>query len=113
MAATAYAQSSVDCQRIVPKVSARLADDRGMGRGTFSDVRRRFGTIVALNWVAMLWRWGLLQGGGRRSRAVARYVRRRPASGAMLVAQWVVLATVGGTWGYWAFLTVKGVINYL
>ena len=42
-----------------------------------------------------------------------RYARRRPTGRAMTVAQWVVLATVGGTWSYWAFLTVKGVINYL
>ena len=84
-----------------------------MSRGTFNDIRRRFGTIVALNWAAMLWRWGLLRGGARRSRVIVRYARRRPASRAMLVAQWVVIATVGGTWGYWAFLTVKGVINYL
>jgi len=98
---------------LTPKVSARVADDRRMSRGTFHDIRRRFGTIVALNWAAMLWRWGLLRGGARRSRVIARYARRRPASRAMLVVQWVVLATVGGTWGYWAFLTVKGVINYL
>jgi len=84
-----------------------------MSRGTFHDVRRRFGTLVALSWIATLWRLGLVRAGARRSRAVVRYVRRRRASRAMVVAQWVVLATVGGTWGYWAFLTVKGVINYL
>lgn len=84
-----------------------------MSRGTFHDIRRRFGTIVALGWIAMLWRLGLVRAGARRSRAVARYARRRSASRAMMVAQWVVIATVGGTWGYWAFLTVKGVINYL
>ena len=42
-----------------------------------------------------------------------RNARRRPVGRTMTVAQWVVFATVGGTWGYWAFLTVKGVINYL
>jgi hypothetical protein len=84
-----------------------------MGRPTFHDVRQRFGTVVALGWVAMLWRWGLLRADARRSRALVRYARRRSASRPMMVAQWVVIATVGGTWGYWAFLTVKGVINYL
>jgi len=84
-----------------------------MSRGTFHDIRRRFGTTVALGWVALLWRLGLLGAGARRSRARARYARRRPVTRAMSVAQWVVLASVGGTWGYWAFLTVKGVINYL
>jgi hypothetical protein len=84
-----------------------------MGRPTFHDIRRRFGTTVALGWIAMLWRWGLLRTGARRTRALVRYARRRAPNRAMMVTQWVVLATVGGTWGYWAFLTVKGVINYL
>ena len=84
-----------------------------MSRPTFRDIRQRFGTVVALSWVSMLWRWGLLQAGARRPRALVRYARRRPASRAVTVAQWVVIATVGGTWSYWAFLTVKGVINYL
>ena len=83
-----------------------------MGRPTFREIRQRFGTFVALGWIAMLWRWGLLGSGAQRARSPARYVRRRPASRAVSVVQWVVLATVGGTWGYWAFLTVKGVINY-
>jgi hypothetical protein len=81
--------------------------------GTFHDIRRRFGTTIALGWLAMLWRLGLVRASARRPRAVVRYARRRPAGRAMTVAQWVVFATVGGTWGYWAFLTVKGVINYL
>ena len=99
--------------RAFPKVGARVADDRKMNGPTFNDIRRRFGTIAALSWIATLWRWGLLRAGARRGRSPVRYARRRSASCAVSIAQWVVLATVVFTWVYWAFLIVKGVTAYV
>ena len=99
--------------RPFPKVAGRLADDWKMSGPTFDDIRRRFGTIAALSWIATLWRWGLLRAGARRARSPVRYARRRSASRAASIAQWVVLATVVFTWVYWAFLIVKGVTAYV
>ena len=89
-----------------------VADDTRMSDPTFKDIRRRFGTIPALIWIATLWRFGLLGAGVRGRRPRARYARRRSWGRAMTVAQWVVLAIVGSMWTYWALLMAKGVIGY-
>jgi hypothetical protein len=95
-----------------PKVVVPAADDTEVSGPTFSDIRRQFGTSLALAWIAMLWRFGLLGAGGRDRKARVRYARRRSPGRVMSAAEWIVLAIVGGGWLFWAFLMVKGVIAY-
>jgi len=83
-----------------------------MSGPTFSDIRRQFGTGLALAWMVMLWRWGLVGAGLRGNKSRVRYARRRPPTRATGVAEWIVLAIVGGAWLFWAFLMVKGIIAY-
>lgn len=84
-----------------------------MGGPTFNDVRRQFGTGLALAWIAMLWRLGLLGAGVRSYSSRTRYTRRRSPDRGTGVAEWIVLAVVGSVWVFWAFLMVKGVIAYI
>jgi len=60
----------------------------------------------------MLWRWGLVGAGVGSRRPRRRYPRRGSHSLVLGIAQWIVLASVGGVWLVWAFLMVKGVIAY-
>jgi len=83
-----------------------------MSGPTFNDIRRQFGTGLALSWLAMLWRWGLVGAGVRSYKPRARYALRRRPSRETSVAEWIVLAIVGSAWLFWAFLIVKGVIAY-
>ncbi len=83
-----------------------------MSGPTFKDIRRQFGTGLALAWMVMLWRWGLVGAGVRSNRPRARYARRRPPNRATSVAEWIVLAMVGSVWLFWAFLMVKGITTY-
>ena len=81
---------------------------------TFSEIRRQFGTRLALAWLMMLWRWGLA---GQRS---ARAVRRQPPQArprrsigvVMRAAEYVVIAIVIGAWSFWAYLIIKGALVY-
>jgi hypothetical protein len=91
----------------------QLRNGSDMSRPTFNDVRRQFGTGLALAWLVMLWRLGLLRAGVRSYRDRTRYMRRRSPDRASGVAEWVVLAVVGSVWILWAFLMVKGVIAYV
>jgi hypothetical protein len=84
----------------------------GINGPAFNDIRRRFGTGLALTWIAMLWRWGLMGPGVRRYKPRARYARRRSRGLVLSVVQWIILASVGSVWILWAFLMVKGVIAY-
>jgi hypothetical protein len=83
-----------------------------MSGPTFNDIRRQFGTGLALAWTVMLWRWGLLGAGVRSNRPRVRYARRRPPNRAKGVAEWIVLAIVGSAWLFWAVLMVKGIVDY-
>jgi hypothetical protein len=97
-------------QRTRPRTLRPTVTD--MSGPTFNYVRRQFGIGPALAWSALLWRWGLVGAGVRSHRPRARYARRRSRDRAMSIAQWIVLAIVGGAWIFWAFLMVKGVIAY-
>jgi len=85
---------------------------QGMAGPTFSDIRRQFGTGPALVWIVMLWRWGLLGAGVRQTKSKPRYARQRPRSRATSIAEWAVLAIVGGVWMFWAFFMVKAIVVY-
>lgn len=99
---------------LTPKVNARVADDRkNMNGPTFNDVRRRFGTIAALSWSIMLWRWGLAGARARRFKSRVHEAPRRHTTRMMRVTQWVVMVVIASTWVYWAFLIVKGVTTYV
>lgn len=86
-----------------------------MSGPTFNDVRRQFGISLALAWIAMLWRWGLagpLAARVSRSYDPRRRSRRHPVSGAVRAVEYLVVAIVGGTWLFWAYLIVKGALVY-
>ena len=80
---------------------------------TFSEIRRQFGTRLALGWLVMLWRWGLA---GQRARAVRGYQSRarprRPVGIVMRAVEYAVIAIVIGAWSFWAYLIIKGALVY-
>jgi hypothetical protein len=82
---------------------------------TFNEIRRQFGTRLALAWLTMLWRWGLA--GPRSARAGRGYAprarpRRQPVGLATRAVEYAVIAIVIGTWSFWAYLIVKGALAY-
>jgi len=83
---------------------------------TFKDIRRRFGIRLALAWLAMVWRWGLIAHRvtpGRRAHRLRPPTRRRRAvSRTMRVAEYAILAIVISVWSFWAYLILKGAIAY-
>ena len=84
-----------------------------MSAPNFNDIRRQFGTALALAWMVMLWRWGLLGAGVRSNKPRGRHAaHRRSPKHAMGVAEWTVLAIVCSAWLFWAFLIVKGIVAY-
>jgi hypothetical protein len=81
---------------------------------TFSEIRRQFGTRLALAWLTMLWRWGLAGPRSARPRRAyqPRARPRRPVGLAMRAAEYAVIAIVIAVWSFWAYLIVKGAIAY-
>jgi hypothetical protein len=81
---------------------------------TFNEIRRQFGTRLALSWLTMLWRWGLTGPRSARPRRVyqPRARPRRPVGLAMRATEYAVIAVVIGVWSFWAYLIVKGALAY-
>jgi hypothetical protein len=99
----------LSCSRYLPMTL-------GMRGPTFSEIRRQFGTRLALAWLTRLWRWGLA--GPRAARANRSYQprvrpRRRPVGRTIRAAEYVVIAILVGTWSFWAYLIVKGALAYI
>jgi len=88
----------------------------GMRGPTFGEIRRQFGTRLAVAWLTRLWYWGLAH--PRAARSNRRYQprvqpRRRPVGRTMRATEYVVIAVLVGTWSFWAYLIVKGALAYI
>jgi hypothetical protein len=81
---------------------------------TFNEIRRQFGTRLALAWLMMVWRWGFAGARAARPRS-AYHPRARPRRHGGLVmraAEYAIIAVVIGGWSFWAYLIIKGALAY-